>query len=53
MRKAKGGGTTLSLAAEIGDAAPLYVFGDGDGNAIVTTSDGDLPAIIGNSNGVI
>ena len=47
MRKAKGGGPPLSLAAEIGDAAPLYVFGDGVGNAIVTTSDGDLPAIIG------
>lgn len=47
MRKAKGGGSSLSLAAEIGDAAPLYVFGDGDGNAIVTTSDSDLPPIIG------
>lgn len=47
MRKAKGGGTALSLAAEIGDAAPLYVFGDGDGNAIVTPSDGELPPIIG------
>ena len=47
MRKAKGCGPTLSLAAEIGDAAPLYVFGDGDGKAIVTTSDSDLPAIIG------
>ncbi|MBO4849851.1 MAG: C10 family peptidase [Prevotella sp.] len=47
MRKAKGGGPTLSLAEEIGDAAPLYVFGDGDGNAIVTTSDSELPAIIG------
>ena len=47
MRKAKGGGTTLSLSAEIGDAAPLYVFGDEEGNALITTSDGDLPAIIG------
>lgn len=47
MRKAKGGGPPLSLASEIGDAAPLYVFEDGSGNAIFTPSDGDLPAIIG------
>lgn len=47
MRKAKGGGTPLSLAAEIGDATPLYVFEDVSGNAILTTSDDELPTIIG------
>ena len=45
MRKAKGSGSSLSLAAEIGET--LYVFGDDSGNAIVTTSDGDLPPIVG------
>ena len=47
MRKAKGEAKSLSLAAEIGDAASLYVFGDGEGNALITTSDGDLPPIVG------